>query len=291
MFDIEESLETFYFSCKYKAKICVTSVIMLSLNFILNTCIFLLDKMSEKCSISSCVRISYALCHGCKLNFCREHMFEHSLATHSQLNPLKDEVTQMNNELKELNLKDLFRSSYQQLEEWRRRSHQIVDIYFAEKAHDLDSYINEKLKQLKNELDEILIKINSYLREKETTHEQINLLTFQIKILQRDLDKTKKNDIQIQINPLNIDKNLISFNQFIRLSAFPPVYRIIDRNDESFTPVATDNEFLLLHHEGTLLLVNQDLTNYKQIPWTHGPIYDMCYSSTLSNYLLTFYFY
>ncbi|CAF2805445.1 unnamed protein product [Rotaria sp. Silwood2] len=195
--------------------------------------------------------------------------------------PLVVEVNEMNNELHKLTLKNLLHSSYKKLDEWRKKSHQMIEMYFTEKTKELDLYINEKVKNLKNNFNEIYAKINSFVNEKETTHEQINLLTFEIQGLHKDINKIKNNDFQIQINSLILDENLINFDQSFHASILPPVYRVIDRNEESFTPLATDNQFLLLHHEGTLLLVDEELTTPKQIPWNHGPIYDMCYSSAL----------
>jgi hypothetical protein len=242
--------------------------------------------MSEECSIKSCERRSHILCHGCKLNFCREHMFEHSASIHLQLNPLIDETNQLNDQLKGINLQDLLQFSYQQLEQWRMESHRTIDVYFAEKCRDLESYINKKLKYCLDELKNIQTKLISYSREQETTHERINFLSYQLQNLQRDVTKVMQNDYQMNLNSVTIDKNLINFDRPFDLANFPPVYRVIGRDDASYTSLATDNQYLLLHHQGTLVLVNEDLTTYKQVPWTNGHIYDMCYSSLIKRFII-----
>jgi len=56
-------------------------------------------------------------------------MFEHCLLIHLQLYPLIDEVNQINTQFKKFILFFI----YQQLEEWRKKSHQIIDIYFTKK--------------------------------------------------------------------------------------------------------------------------------------------------------------
>ncbi|CAF0936436.1 unnamed protein product [Rotaria sp. Silwood1] len=241
--------------------------------------------MAEKCSIATCARASYALCHGCQLNFCREHMIEHTTLTQLQINPLIVEVNKMNDEIHELNPKNLYDVFYQKLDKWRIKSHQMIDMYFEKKIKELDLYLNEQVKKLKNTFNETYAKIESFIQEKEITHEQINLLTFEIQGLRKDINKIN-NDFQIQTKPLTLEKNLINFDQTFHVSNLPPIYRIIDRNDRSFTPLATDNKFLLLHHEGNLLLVDEELTTPKQVPWKHGPIYDMCYSLALKRFII-----
>jgi len=243
--------------------------------------------MSEKkCSLAECQRQSHGSCHGCHLDFCREHLFEHALSIHLQLNPLIDDVNKMNGFLKTFDRNDFRRSTYEKLEQWRKKSHQLIDIYFTEKTKNLDNFIDDKLRQYDEELTEIQTKIVAHKREQETTHEQIDLLTFQIENLHRHLDTLKPDRIPIQIKSLTIDENLINFEESFDISSLPPIHRVIDRDDQSYTSLATDNKLLLLYHEGTLLLVDKTLTISKQIPWRNGDIYDMCYSHTLKRFLI-----
>jgi hypothetical protein len=69
-------------------------------------------------------------------------MYEHCSLTHLQFKPLINEVNQIDIQLKKLNLKTVLRSSYQQLEEWRKNSHEIIDKYFRKQINDLDLYNN-----------------------------------------------------------------------------------------------------------------------------------------------------
>ena len=119
--------------------------------------VFEIIEMSErkKCSLSTCQRLSHGSCHGCQLDFCREHLFEHSLAIHLQLNPLIENVNLMNEFLKTFDRDDFRRSTYEKLEEWRKRSHQIIDIYFTKKTKNLDNFIDDKLQQYDDELVDI----------------------------------------------------------------------------------------------------------------------------------------
>ncbi|CAF1261440.1 unnamed protein product [Adineta steineri] len=242
--------------------------------------------MSEKCSIATCERLKHALCHGCKLNFCREHMFEHSLATHLQLNPLIDQTNQLQDVLKGLNHTMAIEPAFKQLELWRQKAHQTVDLYYGAKLQELELYVINKIKEQEQELIAIQARITTSSREQDTTHELIDILTLRIESLRRDINKVLQSDFPLQINPLTIDKNVINIEPLFDISKLPPVYRILNRHHQSFTSIAANDKLLLLHHKGTLLFVDESLSTFKQIQWTYGPIYDMCYSIVLQQFIV-----
>jgi hypothetical protein len=213
-------------------------------------------------------------------------MFEHSLATHLQLNPLIDQVNQMQDQMKALDQTNISQLSSTKLEEWRHKAHQLVDMYYAEKMKDLHVCIAEKIKELDQELHEIQTRIRTSMREQDTTHELIFLLTGQIQTLQKNINKIMQNDFPIYTNPLTIDKNLITLQKAFNVLNLSPVYKVMERNEGSFKSLATDNQLLLVHHVDILVLINQSLSIYKQIPWMYGPIYDMCYSSALKEFII-----
>ncbi|UJR27261.1 hypothetical protein I4U23_008556 [Adineta vaga] len=228
--------------------------------------------MLGNCSVETCERLQHALCHGCKLSFCREHMFEHSLSTHLQLNPLIDQVNQIQDQLKGIDKLAILRLPFEKLEDWRQKAHQAIDAYCADKVKELDAYVVEMIKQHEQELLNIRTRIMTSMREQDTTHELVQLLTFKIQSLQNDINRLLQSNIQLQINPLVIDKNLITYEQLFNILNVSPAYRIIQRSRGSFTSLATDNEFLLLHHQDSLLLVDELLTTYKKCSmdtWTY----------------------
>lgn len=242
--------------------------------------------MPEKCSTEKCERNSYSTCNGCKSNFCREHMFEHAILVQLDLNPIILDVNGMSDVLAKLETKDVLRTSYERLEAWRQRAHQIIDMYYADKVRALDQYLTDKIERSKKSLLEMKAQIETYIREKETTHEHINFLKFQAQYLKSDVDKLKDNDFEINITPLTFDKNLINFNELFQIPNVPPDYKTIERSDKSSTAIATDGHLLLLHQDTVLLLVDEELTVSKRVKWSHGPIYDMCFSSTLQKFII-----
>ena len=242
--------------------------------------------MSGQCSIAKCNRQSHALCHGCQSNFCREHLFEHSYSIHLKLNPLIEKVNQIDAELRQLDPIGLFIISFEKLEEWRQEAHTLVDKYFTEKLKKLDTYLENKLKLLKEDIHDIQEVILLFKKDQETTHEQIQSLTYQIENIQKSFTKIKLNEVHLHANPLTIKEDLINFEKPLDVSAIPPIYRIIDRTEKSYSSLATNKELLLLHHDGALLVVDKELTTYRKAPWAHGPIFDMCYSSNLDRFII-----
>ena len=242
--------------------------------------------MTKKCSVANCDRNFYVVCDGCKLYFCQEHLSEHCLLTHLQLNSLVDNVNEIEILLQDFDPKTSLRLSYEKLEEWRKKAHQMIDSYFAEKIKLFNVYVDNKFDKYLMELKQLQTKILNCKREGEITHGQISLLTFDIQKLQKTVNKMNQNNIPVQTNPLVIDEYLINFDEYFDISSLPPVHRVIDRSDQSFTSVATNNHLLLLHYEQTLLLVDKELTTYKQLPWTYELIYDMCYSTALQRFVI-----
>ncbi|CAF1568343.1 unnamed protein product [Adineta ricciae] len=213
-------------------------------------------------------------------------MFQHSLATHLQLNPLIDQVNQIQDQLKGLDKMVILQKSFQQLEEWRQKAHLAVDAYFTEKIQELDAYATEQMKQHEEELLEIRTRIITSMNEQDTTHELIHLLTFKIQTLQRDIDRLTQNDFHLQTNPLVIDKNTINYEQVFNLTNILSVHRVIERSGKSYTPLATDNQVLLLHRQDSLVVTDESLATLKLAPWKFGPIYDMCYSTVLKQFII-----
>lgn len=242
--------------------------------------------MSGQCSIAKCNRQSHVLCHGCQSNFCREHLLEHCHSIHLQLNPLIERVNQIDADLRKLDPIDIFTVSFEKLEEWRQEAHALVDKYFTEKLQKLDVYLQNKLKLLEKDVRDTQEDILLFKKDQETSHEQIQSLTYQIENLKKSFAKIKLNEMYLHANPLTIKEDLITFEKSLDVSVLPPVYRIINQAEKSYSSLATNKQLLLLHHDGALLAVDKELTTYRKTPWTHGPIFDMCYSSILDRFII-----
>ena len=197
-----------------------------------------------------------------------------------------ERTNDMNDRLRSLETEGLLETSYEALENWRVQSHQMIDNYFLETTKKLESYVSERIKKCEDELKKVQAKLIERLREQATTHETVESLTIDVKNLQRDLQKIEANDFQIDIHRLNLEKNQIRFGDELDMNTFPDAYRSLLRDPKSFPCLASDSRSLLLHRDGMLLLVDDQLAISEQVAWTRGPIYDMCYALVIDQFII-----
>ena len=213
-------------------------------------------------------------------------MVEHDLEIHLQLTPLVDQTNEINSRLRSMDTDGVYRATYQSIEYWRIQSHTMIDAYCADKLAKLNAHVAINKQKYEAELRHIQGRIIAHMRDRDTTHDQIDSLNVDVRNLQNQLMRLEQADMKFHIRPLDLDGNWISFDQSLDMSTLPSVYKSISRDKDSFTSLATNDRLLLLHRQGRLLLVDDDFSVVKQIPWTNGLIYDMCYSSTLDRFIV-----
>ncbi|CAF1272927.1 unnamed protein product, partial [Adineta steineri] len=246
--------------------------------------------MSQPCAISTCKRVSRALCYGCNQNFCREHMVEHDLSLNSQLNPLSDEINALGERLKSINLENAIGISHKKLEQWRYDCHKTIDTFFEQKCLELDRCIAKRMEKQRAEISRMRTKMSELINEQEATHKDIDSLTVTVRDLEREIEKIEQTSFQVEIKSLVLDDSLIhientDINRF-DLTSLPPVYKTINYPRENWAPLACNNRYLLIHQEPNLCLVDQELNIVKQNSWIYGTIYDICWSSTLNRFIV-----
>jgi polyhydroxyalkanoate synthesis regulator phasin len=245
--------------------------------------------MSEPCAVSACNRASCALCHCCQQNVCIVHLNEHNDVFTTQLKPLADLVNTLDNRLKTINIQKTIGDYRQKLEQWRVDSQKRIDHFFEQKCQDLDRLVAEKIDQQREEINRLQSKISGLIREQQATRQDIYTLTSTIDHLERQINTIGETFLEVQTNPIVLDCSLISIKgineEEYDLSILSPVHQTITRSDKSYGALASSNRYLLIHQAPNLCLIAQDLTIVKQIPWRYGMIYDMCWSSTLGQFI------
>lgn len=242
--------------------------------------------MATKCSLPNCDRPSQSICLGCRLAFCPEHMVEHNLSIHLQLNPLIDQTNDINNRLRTLDTDRLISYTCAELENWRIQSHQLVDDYVNEKIRELTEFLRGKVQRCEADLEKVQTKIIDFMREQATTHEQVAFLTSDLQSLEKDLHRLEDSDFQLRINPLNVDPQQITFGQVFHLSKLPVPYQTLARSSKDSPCLATDENLLLIHRDGSLVLVDDQMKILDQVNWKHGQIYDMSFCSSLTSFVV-----
>ncbi|CAF3042156.1 unnamed protein product, partial [Rotaria sp. Silwood2] len=96
--------------------------------------------MPPPCAIETCKRKSRALCHCCSKNLCPDHLKEHDVVINSQVNPLVDEINNIDNQLSSLNVGEIIDKCRQKLDKWRHDCHNIIDRYYEEKSQELQQH-------------------------------------------------------------------------------------------------------------------------------------------------------
>ncbi|CAM4845884.1 unnamed protein product [Rotaria magnacalcarata] len=108
--------------------------------------------------------------------------------------------------------------------------------------------------------------------------------------LLRDINQFEENGIVVDADPLIINQNLVYIAQWtsneLDLSTLLSPYRTIACSQDSWTATTSNNHFLLIDQYPNLCLYDKQLTLLKEYPWEYDPIPDMCWSSTLNNFII-----
>lgn len=246
--------------------------------------------MSQTCAITPCNRTSRALCHCCQQNVCIVHLNEHNDTLNSRLNPLIDIVNILSSRIQSINVDRTFGNCRQKLQQWRVESHKKIDQFFEQKSQELDQIIAEKINEEQEEMSKIQSKIQELLREQQVTRQDIYELTSTVDHLEKEINNMEEKFVELHTHPLVLDGNSISIKgvnqEEYDLSKLSSAYKIITLPDGSYGAMASNDRYLLIHQAPNLCLVNPDLTIYKRVPWRYGIIYDICWSTTLDQFII-----
>ncbi|CAF3437694.1 unnamed protein product [Rotaria sp. Silwood2] len=246
--------------------------------------------MSSLCTIDTCKRKSRALCHCCSKNLCLDHLKEHDDLIHSQLNPLVDEINILHNQISALNIDEIIDKCRQKLDKWRHDCHTIIDRLYEEKCQELQQCCIQQAGQKRKKIYQLKLKTNKLIQEQEATHDDIFSLKATINDIKRDVNQFEENGILVDVYPLIINQNLVyieeSTSNELDISTLSSPYRSIDCSNNEWTPLASNNQCLLLDQYPNLCLFNKELTLLKQTPWEYDRISDMCWSSTINSFII-----
>ncbi|CAF4899194.1 unnamed protein product [Rotaria sp. Silwood1] len=246
--------------------------------------------MSQSCSINKCIRSSRGLCDCCQQNLCLQHLNEHNALLISQLNPLTDEINAFEDRLNTLNIQKIIDHSREKLEQWREDCHKKIDYFFEKKCQELDQLVNENVGQQRRELNQIQMKITEFINTQETTRQHIDLLTSAIRQLETNMNNIEQTHITVNTRPLVIDETFILIKKTteheLDLSTLSPIYRTTHSPIGSFDSITCNDRYLLMHQHPNLCFFNREMNIVKQMLWSYGAIQDMCWSSTLDQFIV-----
>ncbi|CAM4798609.1 unnamed protein product [Rotaria magnacalcarata] len=246
--------------------------------------------MFLSCAIETCKRKSRALCHCCNTNLCPDHFNEHVDLINAQMNPLADEINTLDNQLPLLNVDKVIDKCRQKLDKWRHECHATVNRFYEEKCQELQQRCIEKVSDERKKIHELKLKTNELIREQEATHDDICSLKATINDIKRDFNQFEENGITVDVDPLIINQNLVSIEQWtsneLDISTLSSPYRTVVCSDDDWSAMTSNNHFLLIDQCPNLCLYDKQLTLLKEYPWEYDSIPDMCWSSALNNFII-----
>ncbi|CAF0904211.1 unnamed protein product [Rotaria sp. Silwood1] len=247
--------------------------------------------MSQPCAIENCKRASRALCHCCHQNLCRDHLNQHDDMLNAKLIPFTDEINQLDDRLRHIDVKYILEHTHEQLDQWRRESYRKIDEYIDDRKRKLTENINFQIHNASDGITRLKAIISQLIEKQDTTVDDLNAISRNIQSIRQEITQVEYKMIDLNISPLEIDHRLIRLGEeYVKhdfnLSTLMPPFHIINRSPESHKPVTTNNKVLLMHLQNQLCLFNQELQFIKGIPWNYAWIWDMCWSSTLSRFFI-----
>ncbi|CAF0791360.1 unnamed protein product [Rotaria sordida] len=248
--------------------------------------------MSQLCAIPTCKYKSSTLCSCCNKNICIEHVKEHNDLRKSELKSLNDETITLNDQFKTFDIDKLIKDSCEILDKWKDDCHKIINCYYEQKFQELERFLTQKIDQYRKEIDQIQSTIIDSIDNEKFTEKNLQSLKLTIYDIKQEINKMKEKGIQINIRPFILDNHTISIkdskpNAFnINTSILSSPYHTIECIDGWQSELASNDQSILISLSNNLCLFDRDLNLIKKSLWTYECIYDMCWSSTLSNFIV-----
>ena len=248
--------------------------------------------MPQVCANSTCTSKPSNKCSCCHQNVCLEHLKEHGDSIQSQLNNFGNEMIDLVEQMKIFGMHELIEDSRRKLSQWKENCYEIINRYHEEKCRELERFSQEKFHQHEREIDQIQSTIVHLTRSEKATQKDLRTLKFSIDDLKHQINKFKTKGLQIDIRPFYVENHAISIkdskpNAFnLNASNLQSIEHTIDCQNQSQSELVANDRYILLNLDENLSLLDRDLTVTQQIPWISESIYDICWSSTLSNFIV-----
>jgi len=190
-------------------------------------------------------------------------------------------VNLYNSRLKDSNIDENINNAHQKLDQWREECHKKIEELYQKKLEELNSYIN----QLKPEYEEKKTRVQRNISQLND-QQNIDLRQTTIHSIEQDLNDIEQTSLQIHIRPLHINDNYIYIEKEFDFRKFSSNFSKFFYVEESSSAIASNEQYLLMHQYPYLCLIDQDSKLIKQNFWPNGWIRDMCWSKTLSCFII-----
>ncbi|UJR27907.1 hypothetical protein I4U23_009168 [Adineta vaga] len=163
------------------------------------------------CSAPDCKRNASALCLHCDQHVCTKHYLEHVKITNDELLPLADQLNTIINSLQELSIDKVSQSAIEQLEQWRKNSHQRIDELFEEKKQFVHRIVESKLEEERLFSKQLNNVIQQHIDQADASHQQVEKFKKDISILITRCSNLLRPDFcHMEIKPIELCHHSLS---------------------------------------------------------------------------------
>jgi hypothetical protein len=244
---------------------------------------------SLACVIIACRRPANVLCYCCKENLCRNHYNEHDYLN-SKLALLADEIDTFDRQLLAVDLKKYIQHSNDRLQQWRFESYKAIDQYCDQKYREIEQYLMKIISLKRENIEQLRTNMLDLVQKRHMTLELIESLTTNLRAIESDMNDVDQKHLSIHSTPLILDKSLVTIEEIsmenFEIATLTPPLKTIDYARQGLYPIASNNQYLLIHRQPNLCLIDRNYKIVKQIPWNHAQIFDICWSSALSKFFI-----
>ena len=167
---------------------------------------------SLKCSVENCKRDFDTVCAHCRTDFCTKHYIEHAKLANDDLLSLIDRLNSIISSVQENNC---LSHTFQQLEEWREKTHDYVEQIYHEKKQRLQDDFNEKLKQQMKKLQQLSQQMKDLLIEGDVSFKQVEKMKNDIDLCEQQCRELDRIDcIEMNWKFVEIDASLTTTNEW-----------------------------------------------------------------------------
>ncbi|CAF1462687.1 unnamed protein product [Didymodactylos carnosus] len=248
----------------------------------------------KQCQIELCKSMAVSQCFHCSKNICLEHLTEHVNLINVPQISLIDQLNYLKDQSEHMTIEQLSKQALNKLEQWKNESYEIINQLFDIKYQELEmgiqkqeDYLNEnRIKQ-----QQLVKDVQNKLNESNLTNEQINNIKQNIEQIKNNLNEFNNNFIKIETKSLNIDHNYIKIQiksrelNLKQLETIQPI-KTCHLKWHAFAMASNQYFILLQYNEQILNVYDHELNLYKQIPWNHDIIWDMCWSTIINEFIL-----
>ncbi|CAF1373722.1 unnamed protein product, partial [Adineta ricciae] len=139
------------------------------------------------------------------------------------------------------------------------------------------------------EANRIRSNIAALIHKQDAVQKDVDYITNIARQLEQEIDETKDKYLQLNTRLIEINENSIQIhetNELYNGSIIPPATKTMNYLDDCSKILCTNERYLLVHHDSNLCLLDKELNIIKEKSWTQGWIMDICWSSTLSRFLV-----